>query len=131
MRCFPLPVLGACTCAVLLVGCESPVEPYQVIPPPPPQSVSAEISGPSRIDKNGAFSWEAFAFGGSGEFRYRWEVTRQVGQPTTTTLERKLSLLVAGTDGDLVLSLTVTSGGETYVQSFAVRNCIGGCPPAK
>lgn len=131
MRRFPLPALRACTtCAVLLVGCQSTVAPDQATPPPPPAqpSLSFQIGGPSRIDAKGPFSWEAFAFGGSGEYQYRWEVTRQAGQqPTTTTIERKLSLLVTHTDGDIGLRVTVTSGTQTKVESFAVRNCIGGC----
>jgi VCBS repeat-containing protein len=129
MRRFPLPALCAyTTCAVLLVGCQSAVEPHQPAPPPPSgQSLSFEISGPSQIDASGPFSWEAFAFGASGEYQYRWEVTRQAGQQLTTTAQRKLSLLVADTDGDLLLTLTVRSGNEIRVESFSVRNCIGGC----
>jgi hypothetical protein len=128
MRRFPLPALRACTtCAVLLVGCQSTVAPVQRTPPK--ESVlSFEIGGPSRIDTKGSFSWEPFAFGGSGEYRYRWEVTRLAGQQLiTTTSERKLSLLVTDTDGDMLLRLTVTSGNQTKVEIFVVRNCIAGC----
>jgi len=129
MRRFPLPALCAyTTCAVLLVGCQSPVAP---VPPPPPveqgQSLSFQISGPSQIDAGGSFSWEAFAFGGSGAYQYQWEVTRLAGQQYTAGSERKLSLHVLDTDGDLVLRLTVTSGNQTRVQNLGVRNCIGGC----
>jgi len=134
MHRFPLPALHACTtCAVLLVGCQSPVAPVQTTAPRPPAqpaqpTLSFEISGPSRIDTNGPFSWVAFAFGGSGQYQYRWEVTRQgEQQPSATTNERGLSLLVIDTDGDMVLRLTVTSGNQTKVASFGVRNCIGGC----
>src|SRR5436309_514421 len=121
MRRFTLRALRACTCAVLLVGCQSPVAPNQPTspprPPPPAQpTLSFEIGGPSQIDTDGPFSWEAFAFGGSGGYQYRWEVTRQAGQePTTTTAGRKLSLLVTATDGDMLLRLTVTSGTQTRV----------------
>jgi len=131
---FPLPALRACTtCAVLLVGCQSPVAPVQSTAPRPPAqptqpTLSFEISGPSQIDTNGPFSWVAFAFGGSGQYQYRWDVTRQAGQqPITTSSERGLSLLVTDSDGDMVLRLTVTSGNQTRVESLAVRNCIGGC----
>jgi hypothetical protein len=131
---FPLVALRGCvTGAVLLIGCQSPVAPNLSTPPPPPpppaQSfLSVEIAGPSRIDANGRFGWEAYAFGGSGEYHYLWEVTRQPGQPATpVTIERKLSLLVTETDGNLVLRLTVTSGNQVKVESFGVRNCIGGC----
>ncbi len=129
---FPLHALRACTCAVLLAGCQSAVEPtpqrLQPQPPPPVQSLSFEIAGPFQIDASGSFSWEAFAFGGSGAYQYRWEVTRLAGQqiPSTTT-ERDLSLFVAHSDGDIVLTLTVTSGSEIRVRRFEVRNCIGGC----
>ncbi|OLC85232.1 MAG: hypothetical protein DMD38_09265 [Gemmatimonadetes bacterium] len=128
MRHFPLAALHACTaCAVLLIGCQSAVAPVQPTPPPPPaQSLSFEISGPSQIDASGSFSWEAIAFGGSGEYQYLWEVTRP-GQQITTNTGRKLSLLVTDTDGDLVLRLTVTSGDQSRVQSLSVSNCIGGC----
>ncbi len=128
MRRFPLPALRACTtCAVLLVGCQSTVAPDQ--PTPPKESVlSFEIGGPSRIDTEGGFSWWPVAFGGSGEYRYRWEVTRLTDhQPSTTTTERMLSLLVTDSDGDLSLRLTVKSGNQTKVAIFAVRNCIAGC----
>jgi hypothetical protein len=128
---FPLVALRGCvTGAVLLIGCQSPVAPNLSTPPPPPaQSVlSVEIAGPSRIDASGRFGWEAYAFGGSGEYRYLWEVTRQAGQPSTPpTLQRKLSLVVTATDGNLVLKLTVTSGNQVRVENVAVRNCIGGC----
>jgi hypothetical protein len=134
MRRFPFPALLACTtCAVLLVGCESPAALHQSTPSTPPrppteQSLSFEIAGPSQIDADGTFGWEAVAFGGSGQYQYRWEVTRQGDQqPTTTTVGRKLSLLVSDTDGDLLLRLTVTSDNQTRVASFVVRNCIGGC----
>jgi len=132
MRRFPFPALLACTtCAVLLVGCESPVALHQSTSSTPPtptqQSLSFEIAGPSRIDTNGTFSWGAFAFGGSGQYQYRWEVTRQAGQATTTTSGPSLSLHVTDTDGDIVLRLTVTSGTQTRVETLAVKNCIGGC----
>jgi hypothetical protein len=128
MRRFPLPALHACTCAVLLIGCQSAVAPVQPTPPPPPsQSLSFEISGPSQIDAGGQFTWEAIAFGGSGAYQYQWEVTRLAGQQYTAGSERKLSLHVLDTDGDLVLRLTVTSGNQTRVQNHGVRNCIGGC----
>ena len=134
MHRFPLPALHACTtCAVLLVGCQSPVAPVQTTAPRPPAQptqpgLSFEIAGPSRIDTNGPFSWVAFPFGGSGQYQYRWEVTRQgEQQPSATTNERGLSLLVIDSDGDMVLRLTVTSGNQTRVESLAVRNCIGGC----
>jgi len=129
MRRLPLPALHAgITCAVLLVACQSPVE----LPPPrqsPPSapSVSFEIAGPSRIDAGGSFTWVAFAFGGSGAYQYRWEVTRHAGQQLITGSERSLSLHVLETDGDLVLRLTVTSDNQSRVQSLGVRNCIGGC----
>ncbi len=129
MRRFPLPALHAgITCAALLVACQSPVE----LPPPrqsPPSasSVSFEIAGPSRIDAGGSFTWVAFAFGGSGAYQYRWEVTRHAGQELTTGSEQSLSLHVLETDGDLVLRLTVTSDNQSRAQSFGVRNCIGGC----
>jgi len=120
--------LRACTCAALLVGCESAVAPVHPTPPPPAQSLSFEIAGPSRIDATGSFSWEAFAFGGSGAYQYQWDVTRLAGQQfVTTNTERKLSLFVADADGDMLLTLTVTSGNEIRVQRFGVRNCIGGC----
>ena len=132
---FPLHALRACTCAMLLVGCQSAVAPTPPPPPPAPwlPSLSVEVSGPFRIDAIGSFSWEVFAFGGDGEYHYRWEVTRQAGQqlaaqqPIPTTTGRTLSLLVTDTDGDLLLRLTVTSGRETQVKSIVVRNCIRGC----
>jgi hypothetical protein len=133
MRRFPFPALLACTtCAVLLVGCESPVALHQSTSSTPPpttqQSLSFEIAGPSQIDADGTFSWDAFVFGGSGQYQYRWEVTRQAGQqPTTTTTGPGLSLHVTDTDGDIVLRLTVTSGTQTRVETLAVKNCIGGC----
>src|SRR2546430_16142383 len=98
---FPLPALRACTtCAVLLVGCQSPVAPVQSTAPRPPAqptqpTLSFEISGPSQIDTNGPFIWVAFAFGGSGQYQYRRDVTRQAGQqPITNISDRGMSLLV-------------------------------------
>ncbi len=141
MRRFPLHALRACTCAVLLVGCQSAVAPTPPPPPPAPwlPSLSVEVSGPSRIDATGSFTWEVFAFGGDGEYHYRWEVTREAGQQsaptaqqsTPTSIERTLSLLVTDADGDLLLKLTVTSGRETHVESRVVRNCVAGCAAAQ
>ncbi len=129
MRRFPLAALCACTTyAVLLIGCQPVIEPVPpASPAPSAPSVSFEIAGPSRIDAGGSFTWVAFAFGGSGAYQYRWEVTRHAGQQLTTGRERSLSLHVLETDGDLVLRLTVTSDNQSRVQSLGVRNCIGGC----
>ena len=129
MRHFPLHALRACTCAALLVGCKST---FEVVPqpPPPPPALSFQIAGPSRIDVSGSFRWEALARGGSGAYQYQWEVTRLAGRvPTTTpaTTEQALSLLVAASDGDMFLTLAVTSGKERRVERFGVKNCIGGC----
>ncbi len=126
-----VPLFSLCasiTSAVLLVGCQSPV----ALPPPPPsspagQSLSFQISGPSQIDINGLVSWEVFAFGGSGDYQYLWEVTGQAGQQITTSTQRKLSLFITDGDGDLSLKLTVTSGNQTRVESVEVSNCIAGC----
>ena len=129
MRRFPLTAL----LGVLLVGCQSSVAPYVTKPPlDSGQSLSFEISGPSRIDANGPVTWEAFAFGGSGAYQYRWEVTRLVGTQATTrpivaSIARTLSLLVTETDGTMVLRVTVTSGNQVRVENFVVSNCIGGC----
>jgi len=128
MRRVQLNALFACTCAVLLVGCQSAVAPVQPAPPPaPPQSLSFEIGGPYQIDVSGAYSWEAFAFGGSGAYQYQWIVANEAGHLISTASEREVSLFVADTDGNLVLTLTVTSGNERRVQSLSVRNCIAGC----
>src|SRR2546428_13074574 len=101
MHRFPLPALSACAAsAALLLGCQSPVAPVQSTATRPPAQptqpgLSFEIAGPSRIETTGPFSWVAFAFGGSGQYQYRWEVTRQgEQQPTTTTGEHGLSRLV-------------------------------------
>src|SRR2546426_3996264 len=120
MRRFPLSVPGVCTaCVVLLVGCDSPVAPHQPAPQPPPPSLSFEITGPSRIDAEGSFNWNAFAFGGSGQYQYGWEVTRQAGKPLTRTWSgSRLSLLVTTGDGDLLVSLSVSSGNESKVRTF-------------
>jgi hypothetical protein len=122
------PLHAYATCAVLLIGCQSAVAPLPPAPPAPPDvPLSFQISGPSQIDTNGPFSWEAFAFGGSGFYEYQWLVTNRVGTLITSAINRKLSLLVDDTDGDLLLTMRVTSGGKTRVDTFAVRNCIGGC----
>jgi hypothetical protein len=126
----PLSALCACTCAVLLAACQSSVAPTLLPPPPPDQPISIEISGPSQINNEGSFSWEAIAFGGSGAYRYQWEVTRQ-GQPPTISIERTVSLRVTDVDGDMMLRLTVTSGSQANAASFGVRNCIGGCDARK
>src|SRR3954465_1976624 len=127
MRRFPLHAYA--TCAALLIGCESPVA---VMPPAPTPhsepSLSVEISGPSQIDANGLFSWAAFAFGGSGPYRYDWTVTSQSGKSFMKATQKKLSVRVEDTDGDLLLTLTVASGSQQSVETFGVRNCIGGCP---
>jgi len=130
MRRFPLPALHAWTaCAVLLVGCESAVAPVQSTPARPPvqQPLSFEIAGPTQIDANGSFSWEAITFGGSGIYQYLWEVTRRPGQHIATSTARMLSLLVTDTEEDLVLRLTVTSDNQRRTDSLSVHNCIRGC----
>ena len=128
MRHFPLHAYAAC--AVLLIGCNSPVAPIlsSAPPPPPPsgQSLSLEISGPSQLDSKGSFSWEAFAFGGSGAYQYEWVVTSSAGELIAAGTQRELSLLITGND-DLLVTLTVTSGRQTRVESLEVTNCVGGC----
>jgi hypothetical protein len=129
MRRFPFPALHACIIsAVLLIGCEYPVEPVYPHAQPQAEPISIMIAGPARIDANGAYTWEAIVIGGSGAYSYQWGVTSQGGQqPTTTTTERRLLLRVNGTDGDVLLKLTVASGDQTGVRSFGVKNCISGC----
>jgi hypothetical protein len=124
MRRIPLSAVRACA-TLLLVGCQSPG--ISDPPPPPVPPLSFEMAGPSQIDTPGSYSWEAFAFGGSGAFQYQWEVTRQPGQPATTATQRRLSLRVAQPEGDFSLKVTVTSGNQVRTESRAVRNCIGGC----
>ena len=127
MRRFPLHAYA--TCAALLIGCESPVAVSPPAPPPNSEpSLSVEISGPSQIDANGLFSWAAFAFGGSGAYRYDWIVANKSGKSIMTTTQQKVSLRVSDTDGDLLLTLTVASGSQQSVETFRVTNCIGGCP---
>src|SRR5258705_12591629 len=96
MRRFPLHALRACTCAALLVGCQSavaPVQPTMTTPPPPPpaQSLSFEIAGPSRIDAGGAFTWEGFSFGGSGAVQNRWGTRHHAAEPAGSRGGRKVS----------------------------------------
>jgi hypothetical protein len=129
MRRIPLLAL-----AVLLVGCESPVAPeLRRAPsggPRPPSvtpSVSFEIAGPFRVDSAGSVTWQAFAFGGSGSYQYRWEVVSEDGSSRTASAESRLSLLVGQNDGNFSVRLTVTSGDQTRIDSITVRNCIGGC----
>jgi hypothetical protein len=119
-------MLRVCACVVLLAGCESSVAPILPAPPPPSPAISIEITGPSRVDVDGTYRWQAWAFGGAGDFRYRWEVTRQ-GQQSPISDGQKLAMLVTGNDGDLMLLVTVTSGDQTAVGSFRVRNCISVC----
>jgi len=124
------PLHAYTTCAVLLIGCQSALAPRPPAPPAPPDpSLSFEIAGPYQIDVNGAFSWEAFAFGGSGVYEYQWLVTNRIGQLIGSATDRTLSLLVDDTDGDLLLTLTVTSGSQSRVATIGVRNCVGGCNP--
>jgi len=126
----PLSAFGVCTtCVVLLMGCESPVAPQHPASPPPAQpALSVEITGPSQIDAEGTANWNAFAFGGSGSYQYEWVITRQAGEPLTRTATGpRLSLLVTSGDGDLLVSLSVSSGNESNGRSFRVRNCVGGC----
>jgi hypothetical protein len=113
MRRIPLTAVRACA-TLLLVGCQSTLASTLASDPPPPPapSLSFEVAGPSQIDTQGSYSWEAIAFGGSGAYQYRWEVSRQPGQTAATATQRQLSLLVAETDGDLSLKVTVTSGDQ-------------------
>ena len=136
MRRFPLPALLGCTiCAVLLVGCGSPVGPYHATPSASPDpTLSFQIGGPSQIDAAGVFSWQVFAlYGGSGVYQYQWDVTHLGGPqaatriPAGVTTEPRLSLLVSENVGNMLVRLTVTSGDQVRVQTFVVRNCIDGC----
>ena len=124
MRRFPLPALAV---VALLVGCQSTVEPVLAPPAPPVQrTLSFQIAGPTRIDAKGSFTWEAIAFGGSGAYQYQWQVTSQAGSQGNGT-GRRLALIVTAADGDLLLSVRVSSGSQSKAQSVRVRNCIGGC----
>lgn len=136
MRRFPLPALLGCTiCAVLLVGCGSPIGPYHATRSASADpTLSFQIGGPSRIDAAGLFSWEVFAlYGGSGVYQYQWEVTHLGGPqaatriPAGVTTEPRLSLLVSENGGNMLVRLTVTSGDQVRVGNFVVKNCIDGC----
>ncbi len=131
MRRLQLHALRACTTsALVLVGCRST---FELGPSTPSQetALSVEIGGPSRIDTAGNVTWEGYAFGGSGTYQYRWDVTHQASQQSgTTTNGRRLSFVVSANDGDYLLNLTVTSGTQARIQSLEVRNCVGGCRAA-
>ena len=132
MRRLQLSALRAgTTSALLLMGCQSSVAPGPLTPPPEETSLSVEIGGPSRIDTAGNVTWEGYAFGGSGAYRYQWDVTHQASQQSAaTTTGQRLSFIVAANDGDYLLKLTVTSGNQARIQSLEVRNCVGGCRAA-
>jgi len=127
---YRIPRLAVPACVTLfLLGCESPVAPWHPTnqPPPPPPPLSVEISGPSQIDAEGTYTWEAFAFGGSGAYQYQWDVTRHAGGAVKTFTQRKLSLHILATDGDYSLKLTLTSGAEVRSESLDVSNCMSRC----
>ena len=78
-----------------------------------------------QIDAEGTYSWEAHAFGGSGEYQFKWDVTRR-GTVITIT-QRKVSLHILESDGNFSLKLTVTSGAQVKSANLDVANCINPC----
>lgn len=89
---------------------------YTVLGTPIP--LSADIEGPSCVNKGQSGTWTAFVSGGTGSYTYSW--TRNgvfVGSGASVTLTVNLNF---------TLGLTVTSGSETVVRSQYVTTCSGG-----
>lgn len=126
---YRIPRLAVAGCATLfLLGCESPIPPqHSITEPASPALLTVEIIGPSQINAEGTYSWEAFVYGGSGAYQYQWDVTRHASGAVTTVTQRNVTLHVVRSDGDFSLKLTLTSGADTRSQNLDVTNCISAC----
>jgi len=88
---------------------------------PPPLAVT--VSGPTRIDQKGTYTWTASASGGSGIYSYQWVADYASGSSTLGT-QATQQLTVYPDDGSFTIRVTVTGGG-TVTSSLSVTNCIG------
>jgi subtilisin family serine protease len=95
---------------------------YVPPPPPPPPPLSAYISGPSQVTQKGTYTFEAFPSGGSGSYSYQWQITWvQSGYSYAAGTQKTQSLVIAPYDGEVVLTVTVTSGSESYTATRRVN----------
>jgi subtilisin family serine protease len=95
---------------------------YTPQPPPPPPPLSAYISGPSQVTQKGTYTFEAFPSGGSGSYSYQWHITWVAsGYSYAAGTQKTQSLVISPWDGEVVLTVIVTSGSQSYTTTHRVN----------
>lgn len=94
--------------------------------------LDVSISGPTWIDTEGTYTWEAMPSGGDGSYTYQWSVYwHEWGSWQTLGTGKTQSLYVTEADGDFDIKVAVTSAGQSASDQLYVNNTIctsGSCP---
>ncbi len=94
--------------------------------------LEVSISGPTYIDVEGSYTWEAMPSNGDGSYVYQWSVYwYNLGTWQTLGTGKTQSLYIAESDGDFEIKVTVTSAGQSASDQMYVENAIctsGICP---
>jgi hypothetical protein len=104
--------------------------------PQPEPSLSVSIDGPTYIDTEGTYTWEAVVSGGTGGYTYTWTYCPEGGSCSQVGTAKTYSRFVGSGDPSFSLDVDVTSGdGITGSDTIDVYVCIG-CggqlaPPAR
>ncbi|HEU4457217.1 MAG TPA: S8 family serine peptidase, partial [Longimicrobium sp.] len=86
----------------------------------PVTPLSVYISGPTTISSAGVYTWYANASGGNGTYSYTWEYREQGGAWVTFYPGGAYARSVATTDPSFEFRVTVTSAGQTAVDTHLV-----------
>jgi hypothetical protein len=96
---------------------------------PPSNPLSVNISGPTYIETEGAYTWEAIPDGGDGTYAYTWEFSSDGSSWATVSSSKTYSTYVSEADEpSFYLRVIVESGdGQSDIDTQKVTVAIGGC----
>jgi hypothetical protein len=87
---------------------------------------TVDISGPSYIDVQDTYTWEAMPVDGDGSYSYQWYVYwYNTGSWQTLGTSKTQSLAIMQEDGDFDMRVDVVSGDENASDTQFVYNAIG------
>jgi len=88
--------------------------------------VTVSISGPTLIQSEGDYVWQAATSGGNGIYSYQWSVYWYANGNTDMLGTDQTQVLHVGPSGDFRMQVAVTSDGVESNNFLEVRNQVGG-----
>ena len=87
-------------------------------------TLSVTVDGPTHVENEGYYTYEAFPTGGGGNYTYEWEVKIQ-GLFTPLGTGKTQSYYIAEGTGEIFMYVTVTSASGTKREFKYTTNGIG------